>query len=137
MKRINYLALGLSALLLVSCSSVKTDDILTKGSKEGDYIILTDKLTQTEEFQGHEEKNIPLRIYVSQGKITKIEPYDYLDHAEQMGMVQDGLLPKWEGLTIDEAIATEVDAVSGATDSSSAIIKSVKAGLTYAKEKGI
>lgn len=136
-KQIVTLALGLSSLFLLSCSGVKTDGILTEGSKEGEYIILTDKLTESEDFYGYENSNIPLRIYVAEGRITKIEAYDHAETADFFADVETNLLPAWNGLTVAEALQKTPDAVSGATYSSEAVIKSVAAGLRYAQEKGI
>ena len=44
------------------------------------------------------------------------------------------LFNQWNGLSIDKALAKEVDAVSGATYSSEAVIGNVREGLTLAKE---
>lgn len=136
-KQILGFALGLSGFLWVSCSSVKTDDILTAGTKQGEYVILTDKLTESEDFYGYENSNIPLRIYISEGKISKVEAYDHAETPDYFVDVEAKLLPAWNGLTIAEALQQTPDAVSGATYSSEAVIKSVVAGLKYAQEKGI
>lgn len=121
---------------MLSCSGVKTDGILTPAEKEGDYILLTNELTQGEEFHGHEEHNIPLRIYLSQGKVTKIEAYDYLESPEYFADWAP-LLGQYDGLTIQDALNKEVDAISGATESSTAVLKSIRVGLEYAKSKGL
>lgn len=135
----NFL-LGLAAstlLIVVACSSITTDAILTKGQKPNSYIVHTDKLTQSEDFYGYEDHNIPLRIYISKGKIDTIEAYGHRETEEFFALVEARLLPKWKGLTVEQALGAKFDAVSGATYSSDAVIKSVKIGLEYAKKKGV
>lgn len=136
MKTKKLFLLAALSLAMLSCSGVKTDGILTPAEKEGDYILLTNELTQGEEFHGHEEHNIPLRIYLSQGKVTKIEAYDYLESPEYFPDWAP-LLGQYDGLTIQDALNKEVDAISGATESSTAVLKSIRVGLEYAKSKGL
>lgn len=74
---------------------------------------------------------IPLEIRISGGRITGIdilansETPDFLEQASR-------LLTAWNGKTIEEARALQVDAVSGATYSSRAIIDNVRIGLEHA-----
>lgn len=137
MRLLRYMALSFAVLAFVACSSDKTDGIITAGDGDNAYIILTDKLTQAEDYHGYEEHNIPLRIYLKDGKIERIEAYDHQETEEFFASVEQSLLPAWQGLTIEEGIAREVDAVSGATYSSRSVIKSVRRGLEYAREKGL
>ena len=70
---------------------------------------------------------IPLEINMIDGRIASIE---ILDNAETPRFLEkvtdDNLVEKFYGLTPKEAVDLEIDAVSGATFSSNAIIKSVK-----------
>lgn len=77
---------------------------------------------------------VPLRIHVSKdGVVDSIvaepnaETPDFFEHAKS-------LLILWQGKTLDNAIAEHVDAVSGATFSSRAIITNMQRGLVYAKQ---
>lgn len=79
---------------------------------------------------------IPLEIYVVEGKINYIS---ILPNQETPGFMRkvtnSGLLEKFYGLTPKEAVTLDIDAVSGATYSSNAIIKSVKRRMEiYEKE---
>lgn len=71
---------------------------------------------------------VPLQIYVSNGVVDSVvalpnvETPDFFRRAEE-------ILHKWDGLTIEEAAQLHVDAVSGATYSSNAIIDNVQRGL--------
>ena len=77
--------------------------------------------------------NVPLKISVSKdGVVDSIvaepnaETPDFFDYAKT-------LFDRWKGKTVDEAMAKKVDAVTGATFSSKAIIGNMNRGLAYAK----
>ena len=78
----------------------------------------------------------PVEIYVTNGKVSKVKP---LPNIESPGyfwsVVKSGLLSSWNGLTPKEGRELKVDAVSGATFSSDAIIRNVRAGLKYLDEQ--
>lgn len=79
---------------------------------------------------------IPMEIYIVDGKINYIS---ILDNKETPGflrkVVNAGLVENFYGLTPSEAANLDIDAVSGATYSSNAIIKSVKMRMAiYEKE---
>lgn len=79
---------------------------------------------------------IPLEINIKDGKIENI---NILDNEETPGFLRRvtnaNLLENFYGITPKEAVTLDIDAVSGATYSSNAIIKSVKTSLAiYDKE---
>lgn len=71
---------------------------------------------------------VPLDIYISDGKITKIEA---LPNAETPSFFERAsqMLDIWVGHTPQEALDLKVDGITGATYSSSAITANVSAGL--------
>lgn len=73
----------------------------------------------------------PVEIMVIDGKIASVKA---LDNDESPGFFEslydDGLFDRWNGLTVAQAQALDVDAVTGATYSSTAVIANVHAGLT-------
>lgn len=75
--------------------------------------------------------NIPLVIVLSPD--DKVKEIHLLANSETPSFVKrvvdGGFLENWNGLTVDEATARQVDAFSGATFSSTAITKSVKLRL--------
>jgi FMN-binding domain protein len=77
---------------------------------------------------------VPLEIYINNGKITQVKP---LKNTETPDFFQQAasLLSSWNGKTVDEALKMRVDAVSGATYSSKAIIKNLHLGLAYYDKK--
>ena len=77
---------------------------------------------------------IPLEIYIRDGRIVDIKA---LRNAEtpsyMMDVKRSQVFTAWIGLTPDEALQKKVDAVSGATYTSLAVIGAVKRGLQYAQ----
>lgn len=101
---------------------------------DGTFVVNTRVLAK--DVQGYGGP-VPLKIHIDKdGRLTAIEAepnaesLSFFDHAKE-------LFSRWQGKTIDEAMAEDVDAVSGATFSSKAIIRNVQRGLAYAKQHGL
>ena len=75
---------------------------------------------------------VPLEISVKDGKVVNVKALDNAETPDFFELASD-LLTKWNGKTIEEAMQTKVDAVSGATFSSKAIIGNMQRGLQYAQ----
>ncbi len=75
---------------------------------------------------------VPVEITIADDKITSITP---LDNNETPGffkrVTSSDILESWIGKSPEQALATEVDAVTGATYSSKALITNVQYGLQY------
>lgn len=95
---------------------------------DGSLVVSTKELAKDVKGFGG---NVPLEIYVDDGRIVRIEALDNSETPEVFGKVKEQLLPQWEGKSIDEALDMEVDGVSGATLSSNAVIESAKRGLAH------
>lgn len=79
----------------------------------------------------------PVEINIVDGKITKIKVLPNQESPEYIGaVVNSNLLDTYYGHTLEEATRLKPDAVSGATYSSAAVIKNVKAGAEYALQHG-
>ena len=98
-----------------------------------DGTIVVDTRLLAKDVQGYGGP-VPLRIYVSKSGVVdsivaepNAETPDFFNHAS-------AIFAQWQGKTIDEATAMEVDGVTGATFSSRAIIANVQRGLAYAKQ---
>ena len=101
---------------------------------DGTFVVNTRVLAK--DVQGYGGP-VPLKIHIDKdGRLTAIEAEpnaespSFFDHAKE-------LFSRWQDKTIDEAMAEDVDAVSGATFSSKAIIRNVQRGLAYAKQHGL
>lgn len=96
-------------------------------NKNGVLIINT--LSLAKNINGYGGK-VPLNIYIKEGKIIKIialknnETPEFFNEAKK-------ILHSWDNKPIKEAINLKIDAVSGATFSSKAIIANVHSGFKY------
>lgn len=80
----------------------------------------------------------PVEIYVSDGVITKIVSLPNDETPEFFGAVRNSdLLEALNGKTLQEAAGTKIDAVSGATYTSNAVIANIRAGVDYALDKNV
>lgn len=77
---------------------------------------------------------VPLRIHVRNSVVERVEPLKNYESPEFFEKAVT-LLDKWNGKKVEEAMMMQVDAVSGATFSSRAIIANVQAGLDYLQEE--
>lgn len=82
----------------------------------------------------------PLNIHIEGGRITRIEALPNNETPQYFKRVTAKIFPLYEGKTVAEAKKMHVDAVSGATYSSEAVIKNIQMGLeqagTTAPKKG-
>jgi len=79
--------------------------------------------------------NIPLQVYLKEGRVVKVEVLDNSETPSFMeSVLESGLLNQWNNLTSEEVIEKQVDVVSGATFTSNAIIKSVQVAANYSLE---
>ena len=73
-------------------------------------------------------------IFDNEKKIQSVVLLDNKETPAFVGrVVEGGLFDAWNGLTIDQALETEVDAVSGATFTSNGVKASLKACLQNIK----
>lgn len=128
MKKNLSIAALCGALLLLACAS--SDGVMTK--KKGVYTI--DTTTLSYNVKGYNGPT-PLVITIEKDKIVKVEA---LENTETPGffkrMTDGGMLERWNGMMVDEALNAKVDVVAGATYSSNAVAENVRLGLTYYKE---
>lgn len=101
---------------------------------DGTFVVNTRVLAK--DVQGYGGA-VPLKIHIGKdGKLTAIEAEPNAESPSFFDRAKE-LFSRWQGKTIDEAMAEDVDAVSGATFSSKAIIGNVQRGLAYAKQRGL
>ena len=124
---IAFLALVLCAGWIAYAQNPQKDPSKTI---QGNGTILINTTTLCEDVEGFMGPT-PLEIRIRKDTIININP---LPNEESPGYFYDAtaVLKKWIGLTPAEGLKLEVDAVSGATFSSKALIKNVRAGLQRA-----
>ena len=122
-KTVSCCSLIVAALTL---SSWVADNVMTK--EDGMTVINTTTLGKSVEgYNG----NTPLKIYIQKDKVVKIEALRNHETPKYFALVKKALLEKWNGKKVKDAKALKVDAVTGATYSSEAVIENVKLGLDY------
>ncbi len=109
-------------------SAMPGDEPLTRNGKQ--YIINTTTISKS--VKGY-LGNTPLKIYITNNKIDKIEALPNKETPKYFLKVKNQMLDKWNGMTVTKALTADVDGVTGATFSSDAVKKNVKLGLDYYK----
>ena len=99
---------------------------------DGAFVVNTKPLAK--DVQGYGGP-VPLKIHIKDGRVAAVEAEPNAESPDFFNRAKT-LLNHWQGKEVDEALAEEVDAVSGATFSSRAIIANMQRGLAYAKQHG-
>jgi uncharacterized protein with FMN-binding domain len=132
MKNLVVSAISFALVLFSVAGASAQDKVQTlRTEKDGTEVVNTSEIGKS--FDGF-AGTVPVEIYLKDGKITQIVP---LDNEETPDFFKKActLLSKWTGKSVKEALGTRVDAVSGATFSSEALILNVKSGLEYYLKK--
>ena len=115
-----------SVLVVLLMSAKKNDGVITK--ENGMYAVNTTTLAA--DVDGYIGAT-PLKIYIKNNKIEKIEALPNKETPKYFAKVKKQVLDKWNGKTVKEALKAQVDGVTGATLSSDAVKENVKRGLEY------
>ena len=99
---------------------------------DGAFVVNTKPLAK--DVQGYGGP-VPLKIHIKDGRVAAVEAEPNAESPDFFNRAKE-LLNHWQGKSVDEALTEEVDAVSGATFSSKAIIANMQRGLAYAKQHG-
>ena len=111
-------------LLFLACSA--------KNNKKSEKVINTTELCKdVKGFKGP----VPVEVTFRNGKVVQVKP---LPNHESPGffkrLTESGFFKSWNGMTAAEVEKAHVDAVTGATYSSTAVIKNVKAAARQAQK---
>ena len=99
---------------------------------DGAFVVSTKPLAK--DVQGYGGP-VPLKIHIKDGRVAAVEAEPNAESPDFFNRAKE-LLNEWQNKSVDEAVTEEVDAVSGATFSSKAIIANMQRGLAYAKQRG-
>ena len=99
---------------------------------DGAFVVNTKPLAK--DVQGYGGP-VPLKIHIKDGRVAAVEAEPNAESPDFFNRAKE-LLNHWQNKSVDEALAEEVDAVSGATFSSRAIIANMQRGLAYAQKRG-
>ena len=117
----------LLAFALQSFTMKPADDgVMVK--EKGTYVVNTTKLGK--DVEGY-NSTTPLKIYIKKNKVEKVEFLKSQETPKYYAKVKKALQSVWNGLKVKDAQKKQVDAVTGATFSSEAVIKNVQLGLEY------
>jgi len=112
--------------VLVLQGFTTNDDTMIK--ENGVYIINT--TTIGKDIEGYNGPT-PLKVYIKNNKVEKIEFLKNVESPKYYAKVKKELQDKWNGLKVKNAKTLQVDAVTGATYSSTAVIQNVQLAIDY------
>ncbi len=112
-------------------SAAPADTLRTE--KDGTVVVNTTVLAR--DITGY-AGTVPLEIYIKDGTVMKVAA---LKNQETPEFFEEAsvLLERWNGKPLEEAASLEVDAVSGATFTSKAIVGNMRRGLQYARKHAV
>lgn len=113
-------------MALALTSANKKDGAMVK--EKGVYIVNTTTLGK--DVIGYEGPT-PLKVYIKDGKIQKIEFLENQETPKYWKAAVAHLQNKWDGMTVKDAKTQEVDGRTGATFSSDAVKQNVKLAVEY------
>ena len=123
-----YLLLSAIAILFsaigVSCS--EPDKAITK--KDGMILVNTAEIEN--EIRGYNGP-VPVIVFIKNGSVVKVEMQENTDGPRYNAYVREKIGTAWDGQKLEDAALLPVDAVSGATFTSEALIQNVRLGITY------
>lgn len=122
------LTLSVMATLLASASEAQAQTMTRQ--KDGTYVVNTTEICSSRGFRG----KTPIRVYIKKDKIEKIEIVSTKDNPQYYTKAMRGLQKSYVGKKVNKAKNMKVDAVTGATYSSRALIDNVKAAVAYYKK---
>jgi len=124
-KILSGMALVVLAAIMQSAAP-QSDEVMTK--EDGTYIVNTTTLSK--KVIGYVDAT-PVKIYIKKNKVEKVEILKNQETPKYNAKVKKALQEKWNGQKVKDAAQLKVDAVTGATFTSEAIIKNVQLGLEY------
>ena len=122
---------------IFSCCAVLAGALMLQSWMAGDQtmtkengVTVINTTTLGKDVQGY-LGTTPLKIYIEKNKVVKVEALKNQETPKYFIKVKKALLEKWNGMKVKDAQKLKVDAVTGATYSSNAVIDNVKLGLDY------
>ncbi len=127
-KKIIVSGVAIIMVLALQSFSMMPADVGVMKKEDGVYVVNTTKIGK--DIEGYNGA-VPLKIYIKKNKVEKIEILKNQETPKYLAKVKKALLESWNGLKVKDAQKKQVDAVTGATFTSEAVIKNVQTGLEY------
>lgn len=120
-------AAALIAVAAVATPLARKDKTMQR-LKDGTYVVNTTQIAKNVRgFNGQ----TPLKIYIKDGKILKVEPLANNETPGMFAKVKRGLIAKIIGMKVDDAAKITLDGVTGASYSGAAVKENITRGLSY------
>jgi Na+-translocating ferredoxin:NAD+ oxidoreductase subunit G len=121
----------LFSLMFVAFSAgALADNVMTK-TDDGTYVVRTATICNARGYR----KTTPLEVYIKNGTVVKVVALKNEETVNFFSRVKQSLLPKYANLKVSKAkklaSKTTVDGCTGATFSTTAVQKNIKAALAY------
>ena len=117
-------------VIIFFSSFIAGDETMTK--EDGMTVINT--TTIGKDIEGYAGPT-PLKVYIKKNKVQKIEFLKSFESPKYYVKVKNALQEIWNGKSVKDAKNLQVDAVTGATFSSEAVIKNVQLALDYYQQQ--
>ena len=119
--------------LSMSALTVDAQDVMRKQA-DGTYVVNTTTLCKN--VHGFKKNGTtPVEVYISKGKVIKVVALPNQESPGYFAKVKKALLPLFTGIKVSKAKKvseqTQVDGCTGATYSTRAVQKNIKAALAY------
>jgi uncharacterized protein with FMN-binding domain len=108
-------------------SAMPADSVITKDGAT----TVVNTTTLTKNVRGY-KSTTPVKIYIEKNRVVKVEALKTQETPKYFAKAKT-VLDNFAGKTVTKAEKMNVDAVSGATISSKALVKNVQMGLKYYK----
>lgn len=117
-------------MLLLSAITIQADNVMTRHA-DGTCTVRTNTICKARGYR----KGTPVEVYFKNGKVVKVVALKNEETVPYFSRVKQFLLPLYNNLKISKAKKlaerTEIDGCTGATFSTKAIQKNVKAAIDY------
>jgi len=126
---------ALMSIVAVAALAITTMSFMPKNDPNITYenkTAVVDTKTIGSKIRGY-KGSTPVKIYIRKGKIQKVEAQKNRETPAYFADAK-AVLEKFVGVDIKKVPTMKVDAVSGATFSSNALVENVKAGVEYYKK---
>jgi electron transport complex protein RnfG len=120
----------LIAALLAFAMTAQADNVMTK-TQDGTYIVNTTTLAQ--DVEGYAGAT-PLEVHIKKNVIVKVVPLKNQDGPKYNAKVKKEMLTKYEGMNVKKGTVQDVDAVTGATFTSTAMQENIRRAVDYYKK---
>lgn len=117
-------------LLLMTSSVLFAGDVMTKNT-DGTYVVNTSHLCTAKGYRG----TTPLEVYIKNGAVVKVVALKNNETVPYFERIKKFLLPLYEGRKLSKAkklsSETKIDGCTGATYSTKAVQKNIRAAIEY------